>query len=131
MTTEENKFLERLMIIFEREAEEHLNTMKELLQLLEGGESGQAGTNMIDHLFREAHSLKGAARSVNIPVIESTCQSMEYVLTRLKKNEISLSTRFFTVFYQVIEHLTLEISNLAGKGKASNLVQLQLMLQAL
>ena len=131
MTTEENKFLERLMIIFEREAEDHLKTMTELLQLLASGENEQADTGLVDRLFREPHSLKGAARSVNIPIIENVCQSMEYVLTRLKQKEIDLSTNFFTVFYQVIEHLTYEVSNLAGKGRASNLVQLQLMLQAL
>ena len=69
MATEEKEFLKRLMLIFEREAEEHLKTMTELLQALENREPGQVCTDAVDCLFREAHSLKGAARSVNNPVI--------------------------------------------------------------
>jgi two-component system chemotaxis sensor kinase CheA len=131
MTTERNNFLERLMVIFKREAEEHLKTMTELLQLLESGGNGQVDMDIVDHLFREAHSLKGAARSVDIALIESVCQSMEYALVKLKQKEIDLSSGFFTAFYQVIAHLTYEVSHLAGERKALNLVQLQLMLQAL
>ena len=131
MTTERNNFLERLMVIFKREAEEHLKTMTELLQLLEHNENEQACADIVDSLFRETHSLKGAARSVNIPAIESVCQSMEYALVKLKQKEIDFSSDFFTVFYQAIDHLTYEVANLAGEGNASNLIQLQLMLQAL
>ena len=53
----------------------------------------QAAT--VEVVFREAHSLKGAARAVNLVEIERVCQSLESVFSAAKRGEISLSLPFY------------------------------------
>ena len=48
---------------------------------------------IVEKIFREAHSLKGAARAVNVKEIETICQTVEGVLARAKRREIALFPR--------------------------------------
>jgi len=59
----------------------------------------------VETLFREAHSLKGAARSVNLADIERVCQPMERVLSALKRGELALSPEFFKTMYASVDGL--------------------------
>jgi two-component system chemotaxis sensor kinase CheA len=122
MATEDDKFLQRLLATFRVEAEEHLGTMTSLLQQLErGGAAGAA----VESLFREAHSLKGAARAVNLGEVERVCQAMERALAALKRGEHSLSPPWFETLVAALDGLAQMLAPNAERpqGAAAALVR--------
>ncbi|MBI4641550.1 MAG: hybrid sensor histidine kinase/response regulator [Candidatus Tectomicrobia bacterium] len=60
---------------------------------------------LIETVFREAHSLKGAARAVNLTEIESICQSLESKFAALKRQELDPSAELFDLFHQAVDTL--------------------------
>lgn len=111
MDKKQQEFLKRLRETFRVEADEHLRAMSSgILQLEKGLEVEQAAT--IEVVFREAHSLKGAARAVDLIEIESVCQSLESVFAALKRGEISLSLPLYDRFHTAL-HL---IGDLLAEG---------------
>jgi two-component system chemotaxis sensor kinase CheA len=91
MTQDDESFLKRLLATFKVEADEHVGAMSSLLLELEEPADANVTARQVESLFREAHSLKGAARSVNLADIERVCQAMERVLSLLKRGELGLS----------------------------------------
>ena len=77
MDTKESEFLKRLEAVFKIEAEEHLRLISEQLIELEKESVGANSASLSESIFREIHSLKGAARSVNRTDIESVCRFLE------------------------------------------------------
>ena len=55
----------------------------------------RSGKEIVEVIFREAHSLKGAARSVNFADIEQVCQAMESLFAALKRGEMPLALPLF------------------------------------
>lgn len=91
MSTREEEFLQRLLATFRIEAEEHTSAMGAGLMELEQSPPVQRRRELVEMVYREAHSLKGAARSVNLTEIELMCQSMEGLLAVVKREEATLS----------------------------------------
>jgi len=83
--TPDSEFLKRLLKTFAIEAKEHIDTLTEGLLELNKDHSKSDDRELIESLFRETHSLKGAARSVNIVEIEELCKAMEEVFNFYKK----------------------------------------------
>ena len=79
MEARDSEFLKRLEATFRVEADEHLRAIDAGLIELELGPAPERTAAIIETVFREAHSLKGAARSVSRKDIESVCQPMESV----------------------------------------------------
>ena len=84
-------FLKHLRSTFRVEADEHLRTMAALVRELEQPVAPARVPPLVERMFREAHSLKGAARSVNLSEIEALCAALETALARLKSGETSVS----------------------------------------
>ncbi len=100
--------LKKLKAAFKLESEERIQNISENLIKLENAVDKEEQKNIIEIIFREAHSLKGAARAVNLTEIESLCQNMESVFAVMKKETESLSHGMFDVFHKcvsVIEQL--------------------------
>jgi len=73
------KLRERLLVTFLGELEEHARTLEaNALALEKAPEDGRA--ELLATLFRAAHSLKGAARSAGVPLIEGACHRLEELL---------------------------------------------------
>ena len=106
MDKKEQEFLKRLQATFRVEAEEHLRNLSTGLLELEKTTEPVHAAEIIETVFREAHSLKGAARSVNLKEVETICQPLESVLAALKHQEIALSPSLFDLFYQAVDNLT-------------------------
>lgn len=127
MATEDESFQKRLLATFKVEAEEHLKAMSSLLLQLESGTSGKQYPILLETLFREAHSLKGAARAVNLNDIEAVCQALESVLAALKRNDVVLSVEFFDVLSRVVDALEGLLAacgeGLPGKIQTAPLIQ--------
>lgn len=80
----QDAFLQELRATFAVEAQEHVATMSAQLQVLQQG--GQAPSSAMESMFRAAHSLKGAARTVEIAEIEALCQSLEDLFAYWRKH---------------------------------------------
>ena len=106
MDKKDLEFQKRILATFRNEAEEHIRAISSGLSELEKNTSKKKEEEIIEVLFREVHSLKGAARAVDQKEIESVCRPMETVFSSLKRKEISLSPVAFDIFYKTVEWLT-------------------------
>lgn len=95
MDKNEQEFLRRLRETFRVEAEEHLRAMESGVLQLEKGLPAAEQAATVEVVFREAHSLKGAARAVSLTEMESVCQALESVFAVLKRGELDSSQPLF------------------------------------
>jgi two-component system, chemotaxis family, sensor kinase CheA len=105
MDAKDGEFLKKLRETFRVEAEEHVRILRAGVFELEKSVEEKKRHEIIETIFREAHSLKGAARSVNLREIEALCQQLEGSFVTLKRGEISLRPEHFDIFHQAIDHL--------------------------
>jgi two-component system chemotaxis sensor kinase CheA len=110
MGPKDKELLEKLLATFRIEAAEHVTAITSGLVELERASSPEQQMEMIESVFREAHSLKGAARAVNLVKIEGTCQSLEGSFARLKAQEIALSPELFDQLHQAMDTLGVLLS---------------------
>jgi two-component system, chemotaxis family, sensor kinase CheA len=88
MPTPNEEFLQRLRATFRIEAEEHLQAISSMLLDLEKSPASNPSQEAVENVYREAHSLKGAARSVDFSEIEAICQMIEGVFACWKRDLI-------------------------------------------
>ena len=110
MGPRDKELLKRLLATFRVEAEEHVKAISSGLVELERASAPEQQIEAIENVFREAHSLKGAARAVNLVKIEGTCQSLEGLFARLKTQEIALSPELFDQLHQMVDILGVLLS---------------------
>ncbi len=102
--SKESEFLAKLKVTFNGEAEEHRNSIVAGLLELEKGSSGnERDSRIIENVFREVHSLKGAARAVDIRGIERLCQSVESIFSALKRNDLRPTRQLYDVLYRTFD----------------------------
>lgn len=89
MTDSDQEFLRRLRATFRVEAKEHVDALFRGISELENLTDADNRVALVEQVFREAHSLKGAARSVDEVAIESMCQSLEDTFAAMKRNELA------------------------------------------
>ena len=82
----EEELLQKLREAFQAEASERLGTIFTNLALFEKCFASQERISLVEILYRDAHSLKGAARAVNIVAVEQLCQPLETFLAYLKEH---------------------------------------------
>lgn len=99
-------FLTKLLATFRVEADEHLRALSAGLLALEKAPVGGGRTGIIEKIFRETHSLKGAARAVNLTEIESVCQALESVFAALKTKAVAASPALFDLLQQSVDILS-------------------------
>jgi len=115
MSPKDDEFRIRLLATFQGEAIEHIQAMSAGLIELEKAERPAERATMIETVFREAHSLKGAARAVNLLRVEAFCQSVESVMDLAKRGELELTPEALDVLHSAVE--TLKV--LLGAGQDS------------
>ena len=81
---DKTKLIQRLMVTFLEELEEHVRTFNQDLLALEKSPPAEELAQRLASMFRTVHSMKGAARAVNISLIESACHRLEEVLAAVK-----------------------------------------------
>jgi two-component system, chemotaxis family, sensor kinase CheA len=105
MAKRSDELLKRLMAIFRSEADEHLRAMSSGLLALEKAQAPDRRADIVEAIFRDAHSLKGAARAVNLTPIESVCQPLESVFAALKNGGLDLSQSLFDLLHEAVNTL--------------------------
>ncbi len=102
MDVRDSEFLQRLLDMFKIEAREHLDAISSRLTTL-GRECETDQAALIETAYREAHSLKGAARSVNRTDMVTICQGMENVFAALKRGRLSPSPQLIDLLHQAVD----------------------------
>jgi len=110
MDIRDSEFQKRIQETFRLEAEDHLKTLASGLVRLETNQPEEDLARTIEELFREVHSLKGAARSVGQRDIESVCQPFESIFSALKRNELAITPGIVDLFYEAVDFLSKFIS---------------------
>jgi len=112
----EEELLKKLREAFKGEAQERLANLSSSLIDLEKGADGEEKARALEVAFREAHSLKGAARSVNLVDIETMCQGIEGVFAAMKRDEVSLSGELFDLLHRCVRAVEDSLAVLNGDG---------------
>jgi two-component system, chemotaxis family, sensor kinase CheA len=102
MDNNNEEFLKKLLSMFKIEAREHLEVISSGLSELGKNDPKKLST-IIETVYRESHSLKGAARSVNMAGIVSLCQSMENVFSSIKSGNIPPSPHIIDLLHQAVD----------------------------
>ncbi len=93
---------QQLLEAFKIEAQERIASMFASLTALEKDTDGQDSGTILETVYREAHSLKGAARSVNIIPVETLCQAMESLFSALKQASVGFSPEIFDTLHTCV-----------------------------
>lgn len=102
----------RLLETFRIEAREHIETMTNTLVALEDESRGNVA-ELIELIYREAHSLKGAARVVNEAAIESLCSQLESCFGAMKQGKVPFSPQFADVVHEAVAAIAAQLD---GRG---------------
>jgi two-component system chemotaxis sensor kinase CheA len=96
---DKDKLIKRLMATFLEELHEHVGALNRDLLALEKETDAGRRAELLQTLFRSAHSLKGAARSVNVGPIESACHQLEDILTAARDGTLALGPDQFSLLF--------------------------------
>ncbi len=102
MEQKDQELLKRLLPMFRNEARDHLKVISSGLIEIERGEH-EKQAEIVETIYRECHSLKGAARSVNLPHVVTLCQVMENVFSTLKRKEITPSASTLDLLHRAVD----------------------------
>jgi len=92
---------QKLLAIFRTEHAEHVEEIRAVVTLLENVKEAPARPELTD-AFRHAHSLKGAARAVDLQAIERLAHHLESLLARVRDGSLVLDHRAAAVIYQAL-----------------------------
>lgn len=93
----------KLLALFQVEAHEHLEKMNQVLLELETNSTTTTAQVALDDLFRAAHSLKGAARTVQAYPIEQVAHAIESVFDAIRKDLLELTPDVADVLYDSLD----------------------------
>ncbi len=103
MEKRDNTFLQKLLATFRVEAEERMEKISSYLIALEKQRPPEKTETIIEEIYREFHSLKGASRAVNLEEVEKICQSVESVFALIKEGKISLAPQVIKLLFNVVD----------------------------
>ena len=92
--------LKEILSIFKSESEEHLQKLNESLLLLEK-EPGRS--DLLEEIFREAHSLKGSARMIGFEAVEKISHGLEDLFSVVRKGEVVLNAGAFDAIFASLD----------------------------
>lgn len=98
------KIREQLLSSFRAELAEHIQAITDgLLALEQERIGGEARQTTLENIFRAAHSLKGAARTVGATAIEQLAHGLENVLDGLQRETTLPCPELFTACYSALD----------------------------
>lgn len=105
MADKNDEFLKKLLSTFRVEAEVHLQAIGSGLLGLERTPLAEQSATIVETIFRAAHSLKGAARAVNLKQVEAVCRSLENVFSAIKDRRVVISSPLIDLLLQATDAL--------------------------
>ncbi|MBI5302730.1 MAG: hybrid sensor histidine kinase/response regulator [Chloroflexi bacterium] len=99
----DDDIMRQLRATFKIEAAEHIQAMNRVLLALEQNPEEQERAALLAEIFREAHSLKGAAGAADFPDVEKTAHKLESVFGAAKTGKLQLTRDLCDVLYAGID----------------------------
>lgn len=99
MADTNKEFLQKLLAMFRTESEEHLREIVSNIVLLEQTGADAHG-ELMERVLKRLHTLKGAARAVNLGDLEAICHAMEGVLSASLTSRRKLVPAQFDLLHQ-------------------------------
>ena len=96
MPNDKEQLRQRLLVAFRDEASERMRILADALAVLDQAPAPE----LVESVFREIHSLKGAARAVTARAVEQVCQSWESLFAAIRKGRLSLQSEHLTLSRQ-------------------------------
>src|SRR5580698_1439418 len=93
---------QKLLATFQIEHRDHVEQIRSLLAMIDKTSTYPAGAEL-DEAFRRAHSLKGAARAVDLRPIEGLAHRLETLFSRVRQGVMTLDKPAATVIFQVLD----------------------------
>lgn len=106
MALDIRRFIQR----FIEEATDHLPRLRHGVNALE---QGQADQELINELFRSAHTLKGSSRMLKLVPITALAHSTEELLSALRDGSRTLNASMVSLLYQAIDAIADQVKRLA------------------
>ena len=113
---DKEQLVKRLMTTFLEELEEHVQAFNRDLLALKKGPAPEQRAERLKALFRTAHSLKGASRSVNVGLLERACHGLEEILAAVQGNRLELGADVFALLFATAD--AIEEAGHAAAGTA-------------
>lgn len=123
MSPSRDDFRKQLLAAFLAETEEHAEVIVSGLIEMEKAPSIEAMIPVVERVFREVHSLKGAARAVDHTEIGVLCQAAENVLSGLKRKSLAPSSSIFDALHRVVDVVRELVRSGSGGAEVSSLVE--------
>ncbi len=124
--------LRRLRATFASEAGEHLQVMNQQLLALEAATEASQAAGCLEEIFRAAHTLKGAARVVNLDAVSQVAHALEAFMGKLRNGQQAPAPATVDRLLQVLDALTeLVRTGLEGAEAAVDVPGLVASLEAL
>lgn len=99
-----NDDLQRLLMeTFVEEAREQLQSLNGSLLALETGEGGGERGELLDEIFRQAHNLKGASRTVGLEAVERLAHRLETLFAGFRDGRVEPAPERFDVVYRGLD----------------------------
>ncbi|MBI4671081.1 MAG: hybrid sensor histidine kinase/response regulator [Chloroflexi bacterium] len=102
----DDNLMRQLRETFKIEAAEHIQALNRLLLALEQNPSAQDQAKLIKEVFREAHSLKGAAGASDFGDVERVAHKLETVFGVAKAAKLALTRELFDLLYATVDAIT-------------------------
>ncbi|HMR65013.1 MAG TPA: Hpt domain-containing protein, partial [Anaerolineae bacterium] len=120
---------QQLINSFKAEQKEHVQKINQGLLALEKKSAESERRALLEEIFREAHSLKGAARAVGMTTIESIGHSLEELLLMAKEGQLDFSAELFDLLFKSLDTIELLMERLEAGQSATPAKALALMAQ--
>ncbi len=95
----------KIMATFEQEAKERLQAMTSSLLALENNPAPDEAAALLHDIFREAHTLKGSARGLDLEDVGIIAHKMENVFSRVQSGALKTSAALFDVVYRGLDEI--------------------------
>lgn len=119
MMIDDPEFFKEILSVFKGESECNTRTITSELPRLGLDLPVDERTEIKETIFRAAHSIKGAVRTIGLADIEPLSQSLEHLFSRLKHLDQPLPADTIAMFLKAVEYLGELISTVDSNGKIS------------
>lgn len=98
---------QQLIPTFKVEQQEHVQKITQGLLALEGRPEAAKRKALLEEVFREAHSMKGAAQALNVPTVAKVGHLLEDLLLDAKENRLTFSAELFDLLHVALDAISL------------------------
>ncbi|MFA6016248.1 MAG: hybrid sensor histidine kinase/response regulator [Gallionellaceae bacterium] len=107
--------IKKFVIRFIEEARDHINRLNDGLAALD---SGSTDKEVINSIFRSAHTIKGSSRMLKLTPITETAHKLEDVMGGLRDGSLQFSPALGQLLYRAVDALSAIVDKLAAAPEA-------------